>query len=321
MNLHPKKYTGTVNLLRDSLLELSEFLKTKVKFEKQANQNNFDSGIPIEDFFRDTIQKVIPPKYSITSGTIIDRNNNTCGDCDVVFYDSFSYPNLKLPSTDNSRRKFLSFESIYGIIEIKQSLNLGALTSNGKLKDNTKTNLVVACEKIAQFKALERKKSNDVNATSGLAGKSSRYRNRPFGYILCMDGPDDWKAAQKEIRKINKEIPKELRIDGLFILDKYSFSWFSTNPNSLVKEIRDVNLTDKFAEQFNQVLDSNVTEVAPEDANGDGIIFSGENTLYYLFTLLWNNLSTQTLSAPDFYFDYGGRESLRHKVALFFPSK
>lgn len=299
MNIEPKKYTGTPNLLRDTLLELTEFLKTKLEFEKRVNQSNFDSGIPIEDYFREEFKKLIPPKYALTNGTIIDKNNNTCGDCDVIFYDKFSSPMLRIPSTDNSRRKFLPCESIYGIVEVKQTLNLGALDNDGELSDGADTSLISACEKIAQFKALERGNFDDDIAASGLVA-----RDRPFGYVLFLDGPEEKNvdAVHKEIRRINERIPKELRADGILVLDKYAFTWFRA-------ESRDLNVKLSDASKLLEIS----KETLPEFANGNGIVLSRENTLYYLFSVIWHNLSNQKLIPPDFYEDYGGKDSLKHQ--------
>ena len=299
MKVQPTKYNGSVNLLRDSFLELSEFLKTKLKFEKRANQSNFDSGIPIEDYFRQEFQKLIPPKYSLTCGSVIDKNHNTCGDCDVVFYDSFSYPKLKSSTTEDSRRKFMPFESVFGIIELKQTLNTGALDSTGNLKEGAKTNLITACEKIAQFKGLHRKQVNDDFIKPGMVVRGQQNVNRPFGFILCLDGPDDAESVRKEVRRINEEIPKERRIDGLFVLNKYAFTWLLGNP----------------------LKKSSIKETTPEFATGNAIVPSGKDTLYYLFISIWNTIKNQKLNAPDYFNDYGGKENLTHDIKMFFPSQ
>ncbi len=204
MNIEPKKYKGSINLYKDSFIELSEFIKVKLNYEKRANQSNFDSGIPIEDYIRNEIKKLLPPKYAVTSGTIVDKDHNTCGDCDIIIFDNFSSPLIKNPSTYDSRRKIIPYESVYGIIEIKQRYNTGVLDKNGNLKDDADTNIITACEKIAMFKKLSRNQIFNRVDLPGFAINESKVLNRPFGYILCLDGPEDFKIVQKEIRRISE---------------------------------------------------------------------------------------------------------------------
>ena len=124
-NIYKKKIPNSEGLFKNSFVELSMMMEGKLKFEKLANCSNFDSGIPLEDYFREEFSKFIPKKYSVCSATIMDRENYTCGECDFIIYDDQKSVFIKHPSTNNSRRKFLFHEATYGIIEVKQTLTIG----------------------------------------------------------------------------------------------------------------------------------------------------------------------------------------------------
>src|ERR1700677_4390778 len=129
-----EKLPGYSQLFRSTFQEASAFLWTKLDFEKRANRNNMDSGIPLEDYFRSILGQFLPNEFAIDCGTIIDPNYVTAGDYDAIIYNPWYAPRLKLPAADGSRRKIFPNEVTYGVVEVKQTL--------------TDKSLPAACEKI-----------------------------------------------------------------------------------------------------------------------------------------------------------------------------
>ena len=86
-----------------------------------------ESGIPLEDYFRQEFGCFLPDQFTVTAGKVIDCEQYTCGDCDFVIYDRRYAPFVKFPATQHSRRKLIAFETTYGIVEVKQKLTLGAM--------------------------------------------------------------------------------------------------------------------------------------------------------------------------------------------------
>jgi hypothetical protein len=97
--------------------------------EQAANIDNFDSGLGIEEIFRDELAKLLPARYGVTTGVISDRNGATAGHCDCVIFNDFWFPATKAGATEQSRRRHLPIEGTYGVIEVKQSLDARALDS------------------------------------------------------------------------------------------------------------------------------------------------------------------------------------------------
>ncbi len=123
-----------VSLVRDNFRAKSKKLRIQFEQEINANQHSFESGGPLEDFFREQLAELFPAPYGVGAGKIVDHEQYTCG-CDFIIYDPHLAPLLKPPASKDSRRKFFAFETTYGVVEVKQTLTLGA-TSDAKLKDN-----------------------------------------------------------------------------------------------------------------------------------------------------------------------------------------
>lgn len=86
--IYKKKIKQYEDLFRDSFRELSMLMQSKLEFEKTANYSNLDSGIPLEDYFRESFGQFIPKQYSVDCATVVDGENFSCGDCDFVVYDN-----------------------------------------------------------------------------------------------------------------------------------------------------------------------------------------------------------------------------------------
>ncbi|OIP37849.1 MAG: hypothetical protein AUK47_12935 [Deltaproteobacteria bacterium CG2_30_63_29] len=172
-------------IFSDHLEEHAEFLETKLRFETQAREYNFDSGPALEDFFRSTIRKLLPSRFAVEAGTIIDRKGNTCGDCDVIIYDATLSPLVRTPATAGSRKKYIPFEIVYCVIEVKQSLTLGTLDSVDEVKAEPTGSLVEMFSKCSTFKSLEREESqrHSIVSKEGVVLVESQWKqNYPYAF-------------------------------------------------------------------------------------------------------------------------------------------
>lgn len=302
--MHKKHDPKLAHLFRDTFRETSAFLKIKLQSEKQANQYHLESGIPVEDYFRQEFGRFIPEAFTVGVGKVIDRECYTCGDCDFVIYDSRYAPFVKFPSTQYSRRKFIAFETTYGIIEVKQTLTLGAITKKkGVLKKKTKGSLYDACTKIFAYKELNREPVDATRLIPGIiisswGGLRAEY-NRPFAFAffydtnIDIDNPEELENLAKEFLIINETVPVPIRVNGIFVLDKFSLIWSQEYP--------EIDIPEPYPPALH-----------PEDAKKPviAIVKSREETLYYMYTLLWYILMETKLTYPNINNDYGGRQFL-----------
>ncbi len=291
-----------VNIFRHAFFETSAFLQTKLQYEKLANQHNMESGVPLEDYFRQEFGRFIPDRFTVTAGRVIDREHHTCGDCDFVIYDRRFAPFVRFPATQHSRRKLVAFETTYGIIEVKQKLTLGAIR-DGELVEKPTGSLYHACTKMFAYKELSRKVVDASMVIPGftipsLVGQEIEY-NRPFALAFFYDSDVDLNDQESirnlvmEFWRINQPVPPHMRVNGIFVLDQFAVTWVNESgipdPTHLMV--------------FHPVE-------APKPMFS--LIKSGLDTLYVMYTFIWHLLLATHLAPPNFKADYGGGEFLQN---------
>lgn len=106
---------------------VEKLITQRLKSEQEMNIDNYDSGSGFEDILREELSKMLPTRYSVDSGVVVDREGKTAGDCDIVIFNDIWFPHVKAAATNVSRRCFFPIEGIYSIGEIKQSLNYASL--------------------------------------------------------------------------------------------------------------------------------------------------------------------------------------------------
>ena len=96
--------------------------------ERKFSVYGYDSGYGLEDFVRQALSELLPTRYSVDAGIVNDRNGHTAYDCDVLIRNGMWAPAIKLGATPSSRRFFhFAIESIYSVIELKQTIDFGEL--------------------------------------------------------------------------------------------------------------------------------------------------------------------------------------------------
>lgn len=123
--------TDHVETLKDAFFKrcqnIEERIILRAKHESKMNMDNFDSGIGIEDIIRDELKMLCPDRYSIREGVIDDRCGSTAGDFEIIIFNNFWFPSVKAGATASSRRYHYPVEGVYGVIEVKQSLDFPIL--------------------------------------------------------------------------------------------------------------------------------------------------------------------------------------------------
>lgn len=126
--------------------------------EERSRQNNFSSGIPLQELFCTEFAKFLPTRILADAGTVIDGEGFSAGDCDCVIFDFHLAPFVKLPSVVGSGHKCFPVEVTFGSIEVKSPLTLGPRRANPssgglRFKDGS---LHEACSKLFMYKELYR---------------------------------------------------------------------------------------------------------------------------------------------------------------------
>ena len=154
---------------------------------------------------------LLPARYTVTPGVVIDRNGNNCGDCDLVVANRFWAPLLKYGATNESRRVHIPVEAVYSVIEIKQTL--------------TENSLDQAMEKLVMYKGLERDRSEYGRLVENHVIEEFDEKvedgslNRRFDAILAVSCEEERvEELVSRFFKINEQLEPRLQVNALAIL-------------------------------------------------------------------------------------------------------
>jgi hypothetical protein len=85
--------------------------------------HNFEYGIEFEVAFCTVLRRVLPHKYGICRGFVVDMSGDVAGD-DIIIYDRFRFPTIRSLDEDYSRHERLPIEAVYAYIEAKHTLQI-----------------------------------------------------------------------------------------------------------------------------------------------------------------------------------------------------
>jgi hypothetical protein len=133
----------TKYLYNDYIKKLSE------RFEAELTNilvgHNFDYGYEFEVALCQILRIVLPEKYGICRGYVVDSDGNQAGD-DIIIYEQVRFPTLGLRNkNDYSRKEFIPVEAVYCYIEAKHSINFS---------DNNEQNISRAISQAVKVKSL-----------------------------------------------------------------------------------------------------------------------------------------------------------------------
>ena len=98
-------------------LELSLVNEMKIKI-----QHNLEDGKYREYLVKRILSKIVPAKYEITNGFVIDSDNNKSDEMDIIIYDK-SY----VPPFFDETYTVVPIEAVIAVIQVKTTLTLEEL--------------------------------------------------------------------------------------------------------------------------------------------------------------------------------------------------
>ncbi len=168
--------------------------KLKIDYEGVTNKikHNGVKGTAREDLLKEYLKRLLPEKYAISSGIIIDYNQNQSKQQDFIIYDAFDFPNF-FQTQSNS---VLPIESVYATIEVKSSL--------------TYANLKDAVENIKSVRKLHRLKNKNDN-------NNQIY---PLGFIFAYTSKLSLEKILLKLNELYKNTSFSEQVSAICILDK-----------------------------------------------------------------------------------------------------
>ncbi|MFO3391929.1 DUF6602 domain-containing protein [Legionella pneumophila serogroup 8] len=98
---------------------------------------NFDLGDEFEFALCRFLRIVLPKKYSICRGFIVDKNDSICGD-DIIIYDDNLFPRLRLTEYDFTVKQYVPYDAVYAYIEVKHKIDPKSLSKAFKQSGDVK---------------------------------------------------------------------------------------------------------------------------------------------------------------------------------------
>lgn len=171
--------------------------KLKIDFDgitKQITHNGV-KGSAREDLLKSYLRDLLPNKYSISSGIIIDYNQNQSKQQDFIIHDAFNCPSFF--KTDSNT--ILPVESVYATIEVKSTLNYETLKQS--------------VENVGSVRKLTKLPNRNII--------SNEYNEQyPLGFVFAYSSDYSLEQIQKRLFELNKEVEGRHQISIICILDK-----------------------------------------------------------------------------------------------------
>lgn len=248
------------------------------------NIDNFDSGPGIEDIVREELRRLLPSRYSVRAGVVNDRMGQTSGDSDAIILNEEWFPSIKAGATPESRRFHFPIEAVYGVIEVKQSLNAKVLDS--------------AMEKLISVSRLQRDAASERIVENHPVYLNENLSMQPlFTAVLATDlspGADLEDLVHRFVA-INGQVKRREVATALCVLGHGFVTW----------SIRPEGATPRWAffrgDEKAEHLSPTLLKTTPESA---------ESAFYELFTLALGYMSTMVLPVDEIAVKYGSPQQV-----------
>lgn len=185
-----KRYLQIFKIKVDNFI--TELDSAKNLYEDLTKRNKLihsgEYGMYKEKAFRELIEFIVPYRYKITDGFIINSDDETSTQCDIILFDKLHTPLIEL----GNRFQFIPVESVVAIGEVKSTL--------------TKVEFIETAIKLSKNKQICRPSKEYFKFNPNL--KLELFA--PFSFIICDDitGINDaytFKDLIKDLAKRYKE--------------------------------------------------------------------------------------------------------------------
>lgn len=136
-------------------------------------------GDSTEDGWKKMLSELLPRRYGVNSGKVVDSQGHQSEQIDIIIYDTFYSPLMFRIGDDI----FVPAESVYAVLEVKQTLNKEHLDAAAQKAESVRRLHRTSVEIPNQFGTKISKKLSHFPILAGLLTSESEWRV-PFGAIL-----------------------------------------------------------------------------------------------------------------------------------------
>jgi len=200
--------------LADVYRRISETIRARSKGSGLVN-HALEKGQSNEEILRDTLREILPRRYGVAKGKIVNAAGVMSRQCDIIVYDAMNCPNIFV---DSNRNQILPIEGVYAVIEVKTEL------THGKLEE--------CFRNIWSSKELSRHLNVSTNDHVRIIS--------PLGYVIAYNDKRSLESIYDDYVKLNKCYRPKLRS---LSLDKKSTAYRAQKSRGFV--IENVLVVDK----------------------------------------------------------------------------
>lgn len=163
-----------------------------------------------EEGWKKFFQHILPKKYGIDKGYVIDYEGKVSEQIDIIIYDALYSPFILI---GDSKEKFIPAEAVYGVVEVKQCID--------------KENLEYANKKIQSVKNLKR-------SSRGMTCAGKRTPKRELTNILGIVLATNMNVVNEST--LIKNLKNNTNINIGCAINKYAFQCFQDNKSNFIFE-------------------------------------------------------------------------------------
>ena len=253
------------------------------------------AGNEVEQAVRDYLKRMLPPRYYVTNGHLIDTEGCVSPQLDVIIADNFSIPSLL---TTKDCTEYVPITSVFAIGEVKSTYH------NSKRYYDKFHNVLSLISSELTRPLVENTVYGGLKPSTNMRdlyfGSPNKYLNNLYSFLLCIDGGDfDFENIKKLLTLANPELLPNMAV----FLNAGIVAYAKRNDMSLEFHKYPIEVkNDEYDWCFMQ-------GVKAEEGSSEG------THLATLYDQLISHLSTSHLESPNAY-RYTAKMSLFRRSSL-----
>ena len=190
-------------------LNLAEIFKSDAEALQRAREeairihstNIRSAGDQVERAVRDYLKRMLPPRYYVTNGHLIDSSNLVSSQLDVIIADNFSLPSF-LTTKDGT--EYVPVTSVYAIGEVK-STYYQSQDYFGKFHNVLQQ--ISEMDRPLVENTIHGGIKDSTTITDMALGSSNKYLNNLYAFFICVDGGDfDFKRVKTLLSSVDPSL-------------------------------------------------------------------------------------------------------------------
>jgi hypothetical protein len=187
--------------------------------ERASAIDAYDSGKPFELAVREEVARLIPLRYAVTDGVLVDRNGASAGHADLVVFNQLWFTPVNAPMVSTPARTLIPIEGAYAVGEVKQRL--------------TRATLEEAMEKLVSCQRLERPRTFANRLVENREADSCTHglTNPLFTFIIAAEVDEDaFQGLINHFFDINSTLKRLEVVRCLCVLGAGAVGWAFRDP-------------------------------------------------------------------------------------------